>query len=242
MPEGPSIVILKEALLKFKGKKIIDVHGNSKIDQTRLLNRQVIDFKSWGKHLLICFEDFTLKIHLLMFGSFRIDEERDLPPRLALHFSNGFVNFYSCSVKILEGYVDTLYDFTSDVMNDEWDEQKAYSKLTLLPDTLACDALLEQEIFAGVGNIIKNEVLFRIKVHPESTIGNIPDDKLWQMIAEARNYSFDFFEWRKEFVLKKHYLIYTKKTCPVCEGKVTRKNTGVKNRRSFFCENCQVKY
>ena len=46
--------------------------------------------------------------------------------------------------------------------------------LKLQPDTLVCDALLDQDLFAGVGNIIKNEVLFRTRVHPESTIGDLP--------------------------------------------------------------------
>lgn len=242
MPEGPSIVILREALEKFKSKKIINVAGNSKIDQERLLNHQVKDIKNWGKHLLFCFDDFTVKIHLLMFGSYRIDEDRELAPRLSLTFANGYVNFYSCSVKILEGVVDTLYDFTSDVMNDEWDDQQAFERLKNIPETMVCDALMEQKLFSGVGNIIKNETLFIIKLHPESIVSKVLDDKLWEMIKEARNYSFDFLKWRKEFVLKKHYLIYNQKVCSVCQNKVTRKNTGVKNRRSFFCENCQELY
>lgn len=40
---------------------------------------------------------------------------------------------------------------------------------------VACDALLNQDLFAGSGNIIKNEVLFRIGVHPWSTLGALPD-------------------------------------------------------------------
>ena len=43
MPEGPSIVILKEEVQAFTGKKIITVSGNSKkIDINRLLNKKVI--------------------------------------------------------------------------------------------------------------------------------------------------------------------------------------------------------
>ncbi len=242
MPEGPSIVILKESLIQFKGKQLIGVSGNSKIDQSRLADKYVLDFKSWGKHLLICFDDFTVKIHLLMFGSYTVNSEKDRAARLALTFSNGYVNFYSCSVTLLEGYVDDLYDFTSDVMNDNWDEVKALEKLKEIPDALVCDALLEQDIFAGVGNIIKNETLFRVRIHPESHVGNIPNTHLQGLITEARNYSFDFLNWRKEFVLKKHYLIYNQKVCKICNSKIVRKNTGVKNRRSFFCENCQTKY
>ena len=45
-------------------------------------------------------------------------------------------------------------------------------------ETLVCDALLDQNVFAGVGNIIKNEVLFRIRVHPLSTVGALPAAKL----------------------------------------------------------------
>jgi len=47
-------------------------------------------------------------------------------------------------------------------------------RLRARPDLLACDALLDQDIFSGVGNIIKNEVLHRIRVHPESTVGALP--------------------------------------------------------------------
>lgn len=242
MPEGPSIVILRESLNQFKGKQIISIAGNSKIDQSRLLNKYVLDFKSWGKHLLICFDDFTVKIHLLMFGSYTINDQKDRDPRLLLSFINGYVNFYSCSVKILEGYVDMHYDFSSDVMSDSWDQVKALAKLKDIPNTMICDALLEQDIFAGVGNIIKNEALFRVKVHPESTVDNIPIPLLQETISEARNYSFDFLKWRKEFVLKKHYQIYNQKLCHNCNSPITRKNTGVKNRRSFFCPNCQKKY
>ena len=242
MPEGPSIVILKESLLLFKGNVIQEVKGNSKIDQTRLLNQCVIDFKSWGKHLLICFEDFTVKIHLVMFGSYTINEAKDREPRLSLSFSNGYVNFYSCSVKILEGHVDTLYDFTSDIMNENWDEKKALAKLKEIPNTLICDALMEQDIFSGVGNIIKNETFFRVGIHPESLVGNIPLPKLKKLIVEARNYSFDFLRWRKEFVLKKHFLIYNKKQCTKCDSIIIRKNTGIKNRRSFICEHCEKLY
>ena len=242
MPEGPSIFILKESLYLFKGQEIIEVKGNSKIDQIRLLDQSVLDFKSWGKHLLICFKDFTVKIHLVMFGSYTINEEKEREPRLFLSFSNGYVNFYSCSVTILEGYVDSLYDFTSDVMNENWDEKKALVKLRNIPNTLICDALLEQDIFSGVGNIIKNETLFRVGIQPESLVGNIPVTKLKKLIVEARNYSFDFLRWRKEFVLKKHYLIYNQKLCSNCGSTIKRKNTGVKNRRSFFCEQCQKLY
>jgi endonuclease-8 len=107
---------------------------------------------------------------------------------------------------------------------------------------LACDALLDQNIFAGCGNIIKNEVLFRIRVHPESRLGKLPTKQLNALIKEARKYSFDFLQWKKQYVLKKHWLAHTKKTCARCKIPLIKKHLGKTNRRSFFCNKCQVIY
>ncbi len=242
MPEGPSIVILKEAATIFQGKKIIEVSGNSKIDQSRLVHQSIVSFKSWGKHFLICFEDFTVRIHLLMFGTYRINERKESTPRLSLIFENGELNFYSCSVKIIEEDINGIYDFSADVMNDGWDEKAAKKKLKLMPDTLVCDALLHQDVFSGVGNIMKNEILYRVKIHPKSEVGKISAIKINQLVREVRNYSFDFFEWKKDFVLKKHWLAHTKKTCLRCNLPIIKEYTGIFRRRSFFCAQCQKLY
>ena len=42
MPEGPSIVILREAAAGFAGRKILRVSGNSKQDIDRMRNRKVL--------------------------------------------------------------------------------------------------------------------------------------------------------------------------------------------------------
>ncbi|HEU4496868.1 MAG TPA: DNA-formamidopyrimidine glycosylase family protein [Flavobacterium sp.] len=240
MPEGPSIVILKEeAAPLFAGKKVIAVHGNSKIDIKRCENKKVTAFKSWGKHFLICFDDFTLRIHFLLFGTYRINERKESPVRLNLTFEDGEINFYACSIKILEGDINAIYSWSDDLMNDNWDAAAAESKLSKIPDKMICDALLEQDIFSGLGNIIKNEVLYRIRIHPESLTGKIPPEKIRELVEESRTYSFQFLEWKKKFELKKHWLAHTKKTCLRCQLPFTKKHTGTKKRRSFFCENCQ---
>jgi len=242
MPEGPSIVILRELVQPFKGKKILKVEGNSKQDIQRMSGEKAVDFKSWGKHFLICFKNFTVRIHFMLFGSYRINERRDAVPRLRFNFKNGELNFYACSVKFIEENIDQVYDWTSDVMSREWDSKAAKKKLEQIPEELACDVLLDQNIFAGVGNIIKNEVLYRIRLHPESKIGNIPVAKLNELIKEARNYSFDFLKWKKEFVLRKHWLAHTKKICSRCNIPFIKKYCGKTKRRTFFCANCQVLY
>jgi endonuclease VIII len=242
MPEGPSLVILKEELQAFKGKKILEVSGNSKENIKQLEGQKIIEFKTWGKHFLICFKANTLRIHFLLFGKYSINEKRNGTARLSLQFAKGEINFYSCSVKFIKEPLDEVYDFTADVMNDDWDTKAAKKKLKEKPNTLVCDALLDQQIFSGVGNIIKNEVLYRIKVHPGTTVGNLPAKKLNELVKEARNYSFDFLKWKKEYTLRKHWLAHTKKTCSRDGSPIMKSYLGKTNRRTFYCETCQVDY
>jgi endonuclease-8 len=241
MPEGPSIVILRELLAKYEGKKVLSAVGNAKIDMTRM-NGQVLEFcLSWGKHTLLCFHDFYLRIHFLMFGSYRIDERKEeTAPRLSLKFRNGEVNFYTCSVQLHEGSPLETYEWDADVMSDFWDPKAALLKLSKLPGgTLISDALLNQEIFAGVGNIIKNEVLWRLYIHPESNIGGLPDQKLKEIVRDARDYSFLFYEWKKKYVLKKNWKIYKKSICPRCNTKTIHAYVGKTPRLTTYCSSCQ---
>jgi len=245
MPEGPSIFILKELITPlFKGKKIIKAFGNAKIDMIQLVGKKISDIRCWGKQLLIFTEDATIRIHLLMFGSYCIDENKKPARslRLALVVPKHTVYFYTCSVRLLPADADTLYDWQADVLSSEWNPAKARKKLKSIPNTMICDALLDQQIFSGVGNIIKNEVLYRIKLHPENIIEDIPALKLSAVIKEARNYSFDFLKWKKEFTLKKHWLAHTKKTCLRCNLPIIKKYCGKTKRRTFFCSGCQVRY
>jgi endonuclease-8 len=243
MPEGPSIVILKEQASPFLGKKILRVEGNTRIEKERLVGQRIVALRSWGKHFLVEMPKLSLRVHFMLWGSYRIDERKENSPiRLGLGFQKGELNFYSCSVQFIEVPLGEVYDWRSDVMSEQWDPALARKRLRAQPDMLACDALLDQTIFAGVGNIIKNEVLFRIKVHPLSTIGALPAAKLRELVKQARQYSFDFFEWKKAFVLKKHWLAHTRRICPRCEIPLLKAHLGKTNRRSFFCENCQVRY
>lgn len=244
MPEGPSIVILRELAEPFAGKTIAHASGNSKtIDMAALEGQPLLQVASWGKHFLLRLPTLSLRIHFLLFGSYRINERKDAVPRLQLTFDDGDeLNFYACSIKPIDADLDAVYDWRGDVMNAQWDAALARKKLRARPDMLVCDALLDQDIFAGVGNIIKNEVLFRIRVHPLSAIGALPAPKLRALVQEARQYSFDFLEWKKAYTLKAHWLAHAKKICPRCHIALHKASLGKTQRRSFFCTRCQKQY
>lgn len=242
MPEGPSIVILKEEAELFVNKKVLKVEGNTKIDLSGLKGKKVIALKTWGKHFLICFNGFAVRIHLMLFGSYRVNERREQPPRLSLQFKNGELNFYNCSVKLIEDDLDDIYDWTADTMSAKWNAAGALKKVLESDDELVCDILLDQNVFAGSGNIIKNEVLFITRIHPLSVAGNLPLKKARELVNETRAYCFQFYNWKKNFELKKHWLAYKQKICPRCNIPFTLKHLGKHKRRTFYCNNCQKLY
>jgi endonuclease-8 len=125
-------------------------------------------------------------------------------------------------------------------MSPQWDAASTTRSLKLFPDAMICDVLLNQDIFSGVGNIIKNEVLFRVKIHPETHIKFLSNKQIKEIVKDVREYCFLFYEWKKVYQLRKHWQIYKKKKCFNCGGAVTMKHTGIGRRRSFFCTTCQI--
>jgi endonuclease-8 len=242
LPEGPTIVMLREQAARFEGRRILAASGNAKLDMARLSGRTVRKVHSWGKHFLIELPKVAVRVHFLMFGSFTIDARKERDPRLQLRFRNGEISFYSCAVRLVEVPLALIYDWSADVMSDEWNAAAARRKLRAHPETFICDALLDQNIFAGVGNIIKNEVLYRTRVHPLSVVGALPAAELRSIVSEARRYSFDFLAWRRDNVLRKHWLVHNRTVCPSCGGKLTRAWLGKTDRRSFFCDRCQLRH
>ncbi|MES2807265.1 MAG: endonuclease [Bacteroidota bacterium] len=240
MPEGPSIIILKEKLKPFIGKKVLDANGYAKgFDADKLIGKILKDIQTWGKHTLLVFPKFTVRVHMMLFGSYYINDRPKKNASLHMLFTNGEVNFSITSIKLIEQPLDEIYDWSADIMSDKWDTEKAMEKLKAKPKMMICDALLDQKIFSGSGNIIKNESLFKAKLHPESIIGEIPDKKLHDLIDEVLKFSQDFLIWRKANILTKHLDAYEKDICPRNCIPLHKTDTGKTKRHSYYCEKCQ---
>ena len=134
---------------------------------------------------------------------------------------------------------ESTYDFTRERHVGRMGSQGGAKKVKAFPRAEIADVLLDQAIFAGVGNIIKNEVLFRTRVSPFARVRNISPHKLKAIVADARDFSFRFLELRRGFSLRKNLEVYGRSICPRCGGKVARRIHGQRGRRSFFCAKCQ---
>ena len=74
-------------------------------------------------------------------------------------------------------------------------------------------------------------------------VGALPPRKLGELVAQAREYSFDFLAWKRAFVLRQHWQVHAKSICPRDGNLLSyRKKLGRTQRRAFYCELCQRLY
>lgn len=243
MPEGPTLFIAREEMHSAIGKKVLAVSGNSKMPIDELKGQTLTEIGIWGKQLLFFFPNYVVKIHLMLWGSYSINTPKEnRVARLSLKFSNITLFFYACAVKFLdEEDIEDLYDWSVDVMSPSWNGEAALLKIMDKKNSneMVCDVLMDQNIFSGVGNIIKNEVLFNMRLRPERLLKSLTEREKEELVKEPHEYAWQFYEWKKRFELKKHWQIMRKKICPVCGGFVTHEKTGKRERLSHYCKHCQ---
>jgi endonuclease-8 len=200
--EGPSLVILMEDLAPFLGKKVVQASGV--YPQAPLLVQQTLrEAKSWGKHALLFFDDCILRIHFLLFGSYIINKEKEgRVPKLKLQFESGTVNFHACAIRSVSEQEIAAYDWSVDLMSPAWDARHVEELVMAQGSRPICDVLMDQDIFAGLGNIIKNEVLFLLKLHPDTPTSSLNAGMRRRLVQEVRDYSLQFYRWKKAGELK----------------------------------------
>jgi endonuclease-8 len=82
---------------------------------------------------------------------------------------------------------------------------------------------------------MKNEVLFNIRRHPLTRLSQI-ERRDWPAMAQAvKKYGWNFYKWKKNYELRKHWQVYSKGTCPLCQGPIKRQHLGKFPRRTFWC-------
>jgi endonuclease-8 len=239
--EGPSLKAIAEELSFLEGKRIAEVTGNTKAGKEKLKGKKITRIYTVGKRLVIEADSVAAVIHFLMFGSYRLNERREgRTPRLSLSVAANELNFYNCSVKILPTQELAALDEKTDILDPKFARGKAIEEVHGHAGIIA-DLLLDQTIFAGVGNIIKNEALYAAGVHPASTSKNIPREKAKRLIERTIDFSSEFLEVRRVGKQLKPILqVYRKRTCHRCKARIETKKMGERNRITFFCPNCQA--
>ncbi|XP_018119591.1 endonuclease 8-like 2 isoform X2 [Xenopus laevis] len=189
-----------------------------------------------------------LRFHFGLYGSVRSNEFarakqankrgdwRDPTPRLILNFeAGGFLVFYNCRMAWCSSPAS---EPSCDVLSPEFDTERAVRALS--SSRPVCFSLMDQKCFSGVGNIIKNEILFLAQIHPLSLGSALPIEKLHSLVHHALHFTSAWLssKMKNEGL---HYHIYMKEYCDKGHKVIKEKlgpDYGLK-RLTWFCPNCQ---
>lgn len=167
-------------------------------DDEPLVGRTVEKVDAIGKHLLIHFSGhLVLRTHLRMNGSWHIyrpgeawfRSRRDM--RITIETDDFVVVGFTIPVAEFLSAAELvrsreLQDLGPDLLSAAFDEPEAFRRLRVAPGLQIADALLNQRLMCGVGNVYKSEVLFVGRVDPFAFVAEIPDETLRELIAIAR--------------------------------------------------------
>ncbi len=98
------------------------------------------------------------------------------------------------------------------------------------------DAILDQRLVAGIGNMWKAESLWRARVSPWRPVGQTSDAALHAVLDEAARLMRRSVETGRE-----DRAIYRQagRPCPRCRTPIESRGQGDANRTSYWCPSCQ---
>ena len=217
----------------------------------RLAGRAVSAVDSHGKHLFLRFEgDLVLHSHLRMtgvWGTYERPRRWGRSPRrawLVLRTPSHEVVEFDGPVLELLTESRTRFDrrlaaLGPDVLADEFDAERFLRRLRRGDPTRPIgDALLDQHVLAGIGNLWKAEVCFATGIDPWRTLGAVGDDEALELVRVARELmrapAGEGFSARPEGVYGR-----AGRPCPRCGTIVRRRGQWENNRSTFWCPGCQ---
>lgn len=203
MPEGDTIHRTARTLDRALAGRLVTAFDSvypalARVHQdTPLTEREVTSVQARGKHLLLCFSgDLILRTHMRMHGSWHIYRPREpwQRSRAAMRIviaTDAYVavGFNIPDAEFLNSRAlarhPTLRALGPDLLSADFDADEARRRLRSRATLTIAEALLDQRLMAGVGNVFKSEVLFEARVSPWAPIGELSDADLQRIVATA---------------------------------------------------------
>jgi endonuclease-8 len=273
MPEGDTIFRAARALHRALAGQTVTAFDsqlpalNRIHDDAPLTGRTIERVTAAGKHLLMYFSGgLVLRTHMRMNGSWHIYRpgERWQRPRRDMRILISTATFEAVGFNI------PVAEFTSsrelsrhnelrrlgpDLLSDEFRASEAVQRIRERGATPIADALLNQRVVAGLGNVYKSEVLFMCRVNPFTPVRDVADDKLAAIVDTAQQvlranvsealapmttYS-GFRQTTRRASPRERLWVYGRARLPCrrCGTPVRIRKQGLDARLTYWCPECQ---
>lgn len=273
MPEGDTIFRAARTLNRaLAGKPIVAFESVlpalTRVDEdTPLTGRTVERVAAAGKHLLMHFSGgLILRTHMRMNGSWHIYRpgERWQRPRRDMRIVIATSDFVAVAFNVpvaelipardLARHAE-LRELGPDLLGGEFDAGEALRRLRARQGTAIADALLNQRVLAGIGNVYKSEVLFVCRINPFALVRELSDEALGELIEAARRFLLanvavglapmttytGFRKTTRRDDPKERLWVYGRARLPCrrCGTPIAVRKQGVDARLTYWCPACQ---
>lgn len=249
MPEGDTVfrtaAVLREALA---GKTLTRCDVRVPQFATVDLTGQTVDeVLSRGKHLFIRVGSASIHSHLKMDGSWQLGRVRAPAHkiRIVLGTADGTASGVDLGILEILPRADDLAAVAHlgpDLLGPDWSAGVAAAALVADPERPLAEALLDQRVMAGVGNVYANELCFVFGLLPTAPVRSVADplrvvtraqQMLWaNRLRVSRTTTGDTRRGRELWVYGRAGL-----PCRRCGTPVLTDAGG--QRVSYWCSSCQ---
>jgi endonuclease VIII len=245
-------------------------------DDRPIVGRTIESVSARGKHLLIAFSgDLILRTHMRMNGSWHIYPAgaRWQRPAHEMRVLVGTrdavaVGFHLPVAELLTARALARHrqlralgpDLLSDTGGSGRSQREPFDRLEVIRrlrarrgDTIG-DALLNQRVAAGIGNVFKSEILFVAGIDPFAPVSSLSDAELDRLVAVARELLEANVMSRAQTLSpaigrrttrsldpREKLWVYGRggRKCRRCGAQIHSKKTGLDARLTYWCPACQ---
>lgn len=265
MPEGDTVWLAAKRLDHALGGRVLTgcdlrVPALATVDLTGSTVAQV---RPRGKHLLTRFtggpgDGLTLHTHFRMDGTWHLYPDGTPWRGGAVHQVRAVLRVAGTTavgyrlpvVELLRtADEDTVVGHLGpDVLAEDWDPAEARRRIAADPDRMVGDALLDQRLVAGLGNLYRTETCFLVGVTPFTPVGMLGE--LGTDLGRVVDMGHRLLQANKDRVLQattgdtrrgRHHWVFEQRACLRCGTRVATASTGRPGveRVAYWCPRCQ---
>jgi endonuclease-8 len=244
MPEGDSLHRAAQRLQILVGERleVETPHPRAAVKglAERLDGRRLDGVEAVGKNLLLRFEGgLVLRSHLRMTGRWRIERRgavRAGKPWLVLRGAEYEGVLWNGAVLELVG-ARGAPRLGPDILGEPPDYETMVARLRADPAREIGDALLDQRLVSGIGNLWKAEALWWARVSPWRRLEEMDDAELQDVLGAAHTMMAASLAGPRP---ARRVYRRAGRPCPRCGGLVRSAPQGDNARTAYWCPGCQV--